>query len=358
MGSRAARAAVVIATQNEAAGAGMRVAGLTVIERALRQLARLGHAPIVVASDGSVPLPPLPGDATVRHVADHEELQTVCGDHGDAILVRADVVMPRADDATVRMRVADEPSRRRAEDAVFAALLRPDLGFVARYLNKPISFRITRHLLCRLPATPNQVTLAAAAIGLGGCGLIATGGYAATLIGFLLAHAQSVLDGCDGELARVRFQQSPGGEWLDTMVDDMLNLALVAAVGLGLRGAGGTPADLALAALTCLLFVASDMILYRALTRQGDGGEAIKLRWWFSRRRPLKTYCGRGSSGPLAALIQLGRRDLFVFVWLVLAAFDLTKSILISALILGVVSFVGAAGQLVADRACAPPSVG
>ena len=50
--------------------------------------------------------------------------------------------------------VHDEPSRRRAEDAVFAELLRGDLGLVARRLNKPISFRITRYLLCRLPAHP------------------------------------------------------------------------------------------------------------------------------------------------------------------------------------------------------------
>ena len=34
-------------------------------------------------------------------------------------------------------------------------LLRGDLGFVARYLNKPVSFRVTRYLLCKLPITPN-----------------------------------------------------------------------------------------------------------------------------------------------------------------------------------------------------------
>src|SRR2546425_10854016 len=126
----------------------------------------------------------------------------------------ADLVRPGGRDTSGGIRVTDESSRARAEDAIFGELLRSDLGLVARWLNKPISFRITRYLLCRLPVTPNQVTLAAGVIGLAGCALIATGRYAAVVAGFVLAHLQSVLDGCDGELARVRFQQTASGEWL------------------------------------------------------------------------------------------------------------------------------------------------
>ena len=127
--------------------------------------------------------------------------------------------------------MVDEATRRAAEDAVFAALFRADLGFVARRLNKPISVRFTRHVLVRSPITPNQITLFAAALGVLGCALMATATTSGSCSGCLLEHTQSVLDGCDGELARVRFQQSKLGAWLDTFVDDVLNVLMTASAG-------------------------------------------------------------------------------------------------------------------------------
>ncbi len=123
------------------------------------------------------------------------------------------------------LRVVDEATRRAAEDAVFAALYRADLGFVARRLNKPISVRLTRHVLVALAdhAQPDHAVRGRA----GDRRLRADGDRAVTLrscLGFALEHTQSVLDGCDGELARVRFQQSKLGAWLDTFVDDVLNV--------------------------------------------------------------------------------------------------------------------------------------
>src|SRR5262249_6354278 len=137
------------------------------------------------------------------------------------------------------VRVTDAASRRAAEDVVYADLLRGDLGLTARWLNKPLSIRLTRALLVRLPVTPNQITLGAAVVGLAGCALIASGRGAAVAVGFFLQHLQSVLDGCDGELARVRFQQSELGAWLDTAVDDLLSVLVPVALGAGLFAAAG-----------------------------------------------------------------------------------------------------------------------
>ena len=184
------------------------------------------------------------------------------------------------------LRVVDEPSRVAAEDAIFNDLLRGDLGLVARHINKKISFRITRHLLCHWPITPNQVTLGAGLLGLLGCFLIATGSQDAIVLGFLLAQFQSILDGCDGELARVRFQQTAIGEWLDTIVDDVLNLALVAAVGVGLSRHGGSENDIWLALGACAMLLTYNIIAYRELVKQGEGGEVLKIRWWFATGRP------------------------------------------------------------------------
>ncbi|MES1165151.1 MAG: hypothetical protein ABUR63_05295, partial [Verrucomicrobiota bacterium] len=182
------------------------IAGLAVLARALKQLGQAADTRVVLASEGSLPVPPtLPPNVELRAVAAPAEALEIARELG-APVVGADVV--RLDrHRWDGMRVVDEPSRRAAEDAVFAALYRADLGFVARRFNKPLSIWLTRHVLVRTSVTPNQITLFAAALGLLGCVFIATGAYGWVVLGLSCEHLQSVLDGCDGELARDRFQQ-------------------------------------------------------------------------------------------------------------------------------------------------------
>ncbi|HXU81301.1 MAG TPA: CDP-alcohol phosphatidyltransferase family protein [Polyangia bacterium] len=335
---------VVAATANERAGALRVVAGLTVLERAVRQLRRMGHR-VLVATDGTIALPPLPPAVEVRSVAGRGSIEDLRRDRGAIAVVAADLVRPANREVSGGLRVTDEESRRRAEDAVFAELLRGDLGFVARHLNKPISFRITRYLLCHLPVTPNQVTLGAAAIGLAGCALIASGERWLVVLGFLLAHLQSVLDGCDGELARVRFQQSAIGEWLDTIVDDGLNLLLVASIGVGLGRAHHTTFPTVVGFITSAMLLTYNAVAYRELHRQGEGGEVLKVRWWFLRGGDVKQLVSQ--QGPMRLLSTVARRDFFLLAWLVLAAVGLVPVVQVYALLVVIPSFVIALGQLV-----------
>jgi len=140
-----------------------------------------------------------------------------------------------------------------------------------------------------------------------GCALIATGGYAAAVAGFGLAQLQSVLDGCDGELARVRFQQSAIGEWLDTITDDVLTWrSSPAGPGLansGARRSGGGPRAGRARASRVLFY---NVVAYRELRRQGEGGEVLKVRWWFAPRGDMKGLAGHTKKGPLAFLYNLG----------------------------------------------------
>jgi phosphatidylglycerophosphate synthase len=334
---------VIRATAETMPGAALRVAGLTAVARAIKQHAREPGAKVLVVSDGAVPLPPAAPNVRVAPASG-----------ADATALDAALPANRVDPAGrpgtggAPVLVVDEATRRQAEDAIFAELLRGDLGLVARWLNKPISFRITRYLLCRLPVTPNQVTLGAGLIGLVGCALIATGSYAAVVCGFALAHVQSVLDGCDGELARVRFQQSAIGEWLDTLTDDGLNLALCIAIGLALRNpARGAPVvGPWLAGLAAAMLLFYNVVAYRELRRQGEGGEVLKVRWWFARGSNMKALAGHTKTGGMAFIYNLGRRDVFVLGWLILAALDLLPVILFTALLIAGSSFVVAVGQL------------
>ncbi len=368
---------ILLATREEARGAQMRVGGLRVIDRTLRQIGKLRDVKVTLVSDGSVRLPKrLPAHVEVRVTENPGALvRELQSQMEDAIVIGADVVRVQGNRLDRGTRVVDRASRRAAEDAVFEDLMRGDLGIVARVINKKISFRLTRYLLVHLPFTPNMVTLFAGLLGLFGAGLISTGTYDNVLIGFGLAQLQSILDGCDGELARVRFQQTAIGEWLDTIVDDFLNLAIVLAVGVALwrKGAplgdfrdlkvgnalaalnGGSFGDMkvALAAAAMLLFY--NIVAYRELIKQGEGGEVLKIRWWFAYGQSLKSMSGAGS-GPLKAILMIGKRDFFIFAWLVLAYFDLLPIVLLYSLILAIVYAGVAVGQLMTpDWRLRPP---
>jgi hypothetical protein len=349
---------VVAATAAERPGAAMRIAGLTVVERAIKQLAQPAGARVVVASDGSIALPAsLPPNAEVRTIADAAGVGAMASSLG-APVVGADVVRVARGDAGTR--VADEAGRRAAEDAVFAALFRSDLGFVARRLNKPISVRFTRGVLVKTSITPNQITLVAAAIGLVGCALIALGGYGAMVAGFACQQLQSILDGCDGELARVRLQQSKLGAWLDTFVDDVLNVLITVAIGVGLTRSGAGAWAAAVGGAGGAMLVASNLIIMRDMRRQKASGDLMDMVWWFSGGKklgavPASSADSRPGIGTI--LFQMGRRDSALLLWLVFAVVGLPVLALVMATIVALAWFVASVVQLIVAPPAPPANV-
>jgi len=95
---------------------------------------------------------------------------------------------------------------------------KPTDGPVARYLNRPISIRISKWLVNK-PITPNQISLAAFLFSTVAALLFAVGYYPLLLLGGLIAQFASIIDGCDGEIARLKYQSSPYGGWLDAVLD-------------------------------------------------------------------------------------------------------------------------------------------
>lgn len=337
---------VLSATRDERTGATSTVAGLTVFARALKQLGQAGETRVVLASDGSLPVPsPLPPNVELLTVADRAAADAIARDLG-APIVGADLV--RLDrNRWDGLRVVDEPTRRAAEDAVFGALYRADLGFVARRFNKPLSIWFTRHVLVRTAVTPNQITLFAAAVGVLGCALIATGAYGWAVLGLACEHLQSVLDGCDGELARVRFQQSELGAWLDTFVDDVLNVLITVAAGTGVWRATGSRLALACGVAGGAMLVLSNLIIMRDMRRQNASGDLMDMVWWFSGGRKLgASTATQGKPGLGTFLFQLGRRDAAIFVWLLFGLFHQLALVLVMADVIALSWFVASLVQL------------
>jgi len=114
--------------------------------------------------------------------------------------------------------VDDASAVERAERAMLASLPKLGDGPVSRHLNRPLSTRITRHLV-KLDFTPNQISFFCFALCLFAAGLFALGGALTLAIGGVLAQAASILDGCDGEVARLRLEESDFGGWFDAVLD-------------------------------------------------------------------------------------------------------------------------------------------
>ena len=99
-------------------------------------------------------------------------------------------------------------------------------GPVSRHLNRPVSRWLSRYLV-RTTVTPNQVSLASWILSCVAAGLMALGGYPALAAGGVLAQLASIVDGCDGEIARLKHSQSEFGGWFDAVLDRYADAVLL-----------------------------------------------------------------------------------------------------------------------------------
>jgi phosphatidylglycerophosphate synthase len=270
----------------------VRVPANTVIHR--ETLRHLAHK----AEDGELLLvPPLAGDPgnAVWHTA-----------RGSAGAYGFDPVL-----------VVDDRSRRLAEQLLLRSLRKHQDGWTSTYLNRPISLTLTRWLVAT-GLRPNQVSIGILGVGIAGALLASRGTYLTMLIGALLFHAQSVLDGCDGEMSRITFRGSRTGEWLDTIGDDLTNYGFFAGAAWGLYTSSGRPLYLALGGVMVISGLLGSGLEYRYLIRIGSGD---LLRYPLGIGKAPGGAADKSALGrALDAVSPLFKRDTFVFLTLIGAA--------------------------------------
>lgn len=129
------------------------------------------------------------------------------------------------------------PSAARAsEDALVAALAmqtHADDGFIARHFDRHISRRISSRV-ARTGMTPNGVTLVGTTIGLTAAFLLSLQGYWPHLLGSLLFVFCVIVDGVDGEIARLKLKESQFGHYLDITTDNIVHFAIFVGIAYGL----------------------------------------------------------------------------------------------------------------------------
>ena len=105
-------------------------------------------------------------------------------------------------------------------------------GIISKQFNRKISTLISRYLV-NTSITPNMISFTILMMAIPTFLLLASGIYPWLILGGLLIQLMSILDGVDGEIARMKFTRSSWGEFLDANLDKYVDTAAVAGMTLG-----------------------------------------------------------------------------------------------------------------------------
>lgn len=221
-------------------------------------------------------------------------------------------------------RVRTSEDTEKAERKLNRWLIKPTDGFFAQ-MNRRVSIPISRQLI-RLPITPNMVSLFTLGVSFASGAFFACGGYVNTLAGAALSIAASILDGCDGEVARLKIQDSAFGCWLETVCDYLSYVFVFAGLTVGLMRSSGSSMWLTWGAV--LLSGAVMTFLATAFSRHR-----------LARQRPedlLRIWQKEAESRKANPLLFIGRRTEFLvrrcfmpYAVLVFALLNLTQLLFI-----------------------------
>jgi 1L-myo-inositol 1-phosphate cytidylyltransferase / CDP-L-myo-inositol myo-inositolphosphotransferase len=293
-----------IVTFESAAEADRRVAGVSAAARIARALDELGTARTWLAVPrgrlGAATLDDLERLAPGTAVKPLEELTALVSELGpDHAIVPA--VVPTASE-------------------VLRATARPSDGLVSHWLNRPISRRLSAIVLLVPAARPVHVTVFNALVGLAMVTVMfVPGGNTGLLLGGILFHAASVLDGVDGEMARATFRTSASGAALDSAVDMVINLLFLVGITANLALRDGDEIGWIGGWAILLVVVGATLIARRARA----GGEPLNFE--------LLKRSGRirGPVDLIFWIIQtLSSRDCFAFLYMVLIIAGLERTAL------------------------------
>jgi phosphatidylglycerophosphate synthase len=188
-----------------------------------------------------------------------------------------------------------------AERRLLRALVKKTDGFMARHVDRHISLQISRRL-APTAVKPTQITMISIAIGLCGAPFFLSAQWYWQTVGALLFLLHSIVDGCDGELARLRFQESRYGGILDFWGDNIVHVGIFAciAVGWALSSAARWPLLLGAAAIAGTLGSAGFVYWRQMRSRHGSG--------------PLFTSVSTAPDDRLARLLDTASRRDFIYL--------------------------------------------
>jgi phosphatidylglycerophosphate synthase len=119
--------------------------------------------------------------------------------------------------AQLALRVTNQDELRAAELTIRRSIYKSTDAKLARF-NRRMSLPISL-LFIRTPITANQISVVLVALGLYSGWLFSLGHYWTGVFGGMISLAACILDGSDGEIARLKYQESALGCWIETFGD-------------------------------------------------------------------------------------------------------------------------------------------
>ncbi len=230
----------------------------------------------LVLETGSGRLEPVSGVLVVKPIWLVEAIGKVISDENLEKPFKDEVSNPAGLIVSARfgLRVYDRQSFRRAEKALLQTARKPQDGWVARVINRRISLFLTRYLV-GLGIHPVAISLVTFTLGLASVFCI---GFGRQLMvpGAILFELASIIDGCDGENARLTHRVTRLGGLLDVTGDAVTFVSFFAALPLGLYRTTDQKFWLYLGAFTLASMIAFYLQLFR-FARQTGIGRNIQL---------------------------------------------------------------------------------
>ena len=195
----------------------------------------------------------------------------------------------------------------------------PQEGLVSRYLNRRISRPLSR-LLAKTPATPNQVSLLSFAIALGSLGLFLAG-Y--NIWAGVAAQLSSIVDGADGDLARLKNMSTRFGGYFDAILDRYADVAILGGLAYWSLDVENKGSPWAVGAVGLMAIVGALMVSYtRARAEASLGLSFTGLAGSLASRdaRLLIVMIGAITGQALATLSLLALLTNAVVIWRVVIA--------------------------------------
>lgn len=284
-----------------------RVAGVAAAGRIVHDLAGQGFGEVRLVLDDGARLGPAATD-DVNRLAGRMTVRIANG-------------LPPAEAVELEL-PGDRFDRPGAAAEILESSGKPGDGPVSRWLNRPVSRRISAVLLRMSAIRPIHATAVTALIAAAMFGALVWGGAAGLLAGAILYQAASILDGVDGEIARATYRVSRSGAAIDTAVDAATNIAFILGLAINLGLEGDRTAAL-LAAWGFVLFLAGlSAIAWR--TSRGQGPFNLDMvKHHYARRFP-----GRLIPWLIDMATIVSSRDFYALLFMLLILAGLPAAVL------------------------------
>lgn len=202
-------------------------------------------------------------------------------------------------------------------------------GWVARHFNKRLSLPVSI-FLARRGITPNQITAFNLILGLVSGFVAALGGYVNLVMGAILFQMVSIIDGCDGEVAKLNHCETRFGAWFDTLGDNLSFVVFIVGVAFGIYRESPSAWIVRAAQVSLLSFaVLLSIMIHYLLQRKNQSASLITYE------KEIINQSVKDRKALWARAMDRGKflikKDFFAFLFLILALCNLAEGIVFFA---------------------------